>query len=54
MVDNIILGKRVCPKCNGTRRIKEKDGTIHVCFDCLMAGELDEHDKTFKDHGIRV
>jgi hypothetical protein len=38
-----------CPKCHGTGRIREKDGTIHICFDCLQAGRLDQHDKKLKD-----
>ena len=38
-----------CEKCKGTRRIKEKDGTIHICFDCLQSGRLDQHDKKLKD-----
>jgi DnaJ-class molecular chaperone len=40
---------RVCPKCNGKGTIKEKDGTIHICFDCLTSGRLDQHDKKLKD-----
>ncbi len=46
-----------CPKCKGERRIKEKDGTIHICFDCLNAGRLDQHDKKMKsaqDLGIKL
>jgi len=38
-----------CAKCNGTGRIKEKDGSIHICFDCLRNGNLDQHDKKLKD-----
>ena len=41
-------GRENCPKCKGTGRIKEKDGTIHVCFDCLMDGGMDQHDKNLK------
>ena len=37
-----------CDKCKGARRIKEKDGTIHICFDCLNSGRLDQHDKKMK------
>jgi len=43
----------VCPKCNNTGRVKEKDGTVHCCFDCLQSGRLDEHDKIIKDSGIK-
>lgn len=37
-----------CPKCHGTGRIKERDGTIHPCFDCLLAGHLDQHNSNLK------
>ena len=37
-----------CPKCKGTGRIMEKDGTIHICYDCLLEGRLDQHDKKLK------
>lgn len=37
-----------CSKCHGERNIKEKDGTIHICFQCLAAGRLDQHDKKIK------
>jgi hypothetical protein len=37
-----------CSKCNNTGKIKEKDGTIHICFDCLQSGRLDQHDKKLK------
>jgi hypothetical protein len=43
-----------CPKCHGKRRIQDKDGTVHLCFDCLANGKLDMHDKTFLDHNIRL
>jgi len=33
------IGK--CPKCNGTGRIRDRDG-IHVCFDCLNKGKFDQ------------
>lgn len=42
-----------CPKCNNTGIVKEKDGSVHCCFDCLAAGRMDEHDKNPKDSGIR-
>lgn len=37
-----------CQKCKGTGRIMEKDGTIHICYDCLLKGKLDQHDKKLK------
>ena len=49
----------LCPKCNNTFQIKEKNGTIHICFDCLVNGKMDQHgDKTkmrdAKDFNIRL
>ena len=29
-----------CPKCNGSGRVRDESG-IHTCFDCLIAGRLD-------------
>jgi len=48
--------KMVCEKCKGTGRIKEKDGTIHICFDCLRNGSMDQHGEKMrdaKDFGIK-
>ena len=41
--------ENLCEKCKGTFRVKEKDGTIHVCFSCLKKGLMDQHDKKIKD-----
>jgi len=46
--------KAKCPKCNGTGVVKEKDGTVHVCWDCLNAGRLDVHTKTLPDSKIKI
>ncbi len=43
-----------CPKCKGTGMVKEKDGTVHVCWDCLKEGRLDVHSKNLPDHKIRL
>jgi len=32
----------------------DKKGTIGPCWDCLMKGEMDQHDKHPKDSGIKV
>ena len=32
-----------CPKCHGAGMVKDKDGTIHICFDCLNAGVFEQH-----------
>lgn len=44
----------VCVKCRDTRRIMKSDGTIGPCFDCLIAGRMDQHDKNPKDSGIKI
>ncbi|MEM4330804.1 MAG: hypothetical protein QW273_02240 [Candidatus Pacearchaeota archaeon] len=41
--------KKPCSKCNNTGRIKEKDGTIRICYECLLNGNFDQHDKKLKD-----
>ena len=43
-----------CPKCKGTGKIQDKDGTIHTCWDCLGNDEFDQHSKTVKDSGISI
>jgi hypothetical protein len=43
-----------CAKCKGSGRIMEKDGVVHTCFDCLLAGRLDMHSKDIKDSGIKI
>ena len=42
-----------CPKCKGTGMVRDKDGTIHICFDCLNAGVFEQHGNP-KDSHIRV
>ena len=37
-----------CPKCKGTGRIRKEDGSIQTCFDCLLKGAMDQHDKKLK------
>ena len=51
MEKNNNFGK--CPKCHGTGIVKEKDGTVHTCFDCLNSGRLEQHGKP-KDTGIKL
>ncbi len=38
----------VCKKCKGTGIVKEEDGSVHTCFDCLLEGKMDQHDKKLK------
>ena len=49
--------KVVCEKCKGTGRVKKADGSISICFDCLLNGSIDQHDKKIrdaKDFGIKL
>lgn len=46
-----------CQKCHGKRQVTGKDGTISICFDCLAAGRLDQHDKKVKSQselGVKI
>ncbi len=45
---------RKCEKCKGTKRIKKADGTLQPCWECLMAGEMDQHSKDVKDSGLKI
>lgn len=48
------MANKNCPKCKGTGKVIEKDGTIHTCWDCLQKGELDQHSKEIKETNIIV
>jgi len=37
-----------CEKCKGEGRYRDKDGSIHTCFDCLLGGHMDQHEKKLK------
>ena len=43
-----------CPKCRGTGRVMERDGTIHPCWDCLLRGDMDQHSKDVKETGMQI
>ncbi len=43
-----------CTKCNDKKRIMRINGEISPCFDCLIAGRMDQHDKNPKDSGIAI
>jgi hypothetical protein len=43
-----------CPKCNGTGIVKEKDGSVHTCWDCLQKGQLDVHSEQVPDSKVKV
>ncbi|NCN87172.1 hypothetical protein GW932_05030 [archaeon] len=42
----------LCQECKGTGRVKDKDGTYHCCFKCLVEGKLNQHSRT-RDPKIR-
>ena len=44
--------KYICPKCQNKGMIKDKDGTVHTCFDCLNSNRFEQHGKP-EDTGIR-
>ncbi len=43
-----------CQKCRGTGIVKENEGGVHVCWDCLKEGKLDVHSKKLPDNNIRL
>lgn len=46
-----------CEKCHGKRQVIGKDGTVSICFACLQAGRLDQHDTKIRnasDFNIRL
>ena len=42
----------LCKKCFGKGIIKEKDGTVHTCFECLLNDRFEQHGNP-RDTGIR-
>lgn len=43
-----------CPKCKDSKTIMDSDGTIHTCFDCLVAGRLQAHVTEIKDTKLKI
>lgn len=43
-----------CPKCHGTGLVKEKNGSVHTCWDCLQNGELDVHSEKVPDSKVKI
>jgi len=43
-----------CPKCGGTGVVKEPDGSIHTCWDCLEEGKMDVHSERVPDSKIKI
>lgn len=48
------MADKNCKKCKGTGVVKERDGSIHTCWDCLESGEMDQHSKDIKDNKIKI
>ena len=46
--------KFLCDKCKDTGIVREKNGSVHTCWDCLRAGRLDVHSKHVKNSGIKI
>ena len=43
-----------CSKCGGTGIVKESDGSVHTCWDCLREGRMDVHPDKVSDSRIRI
>ncbi len=43
-----------CSKCNGTGVVKEKNGDVHICWDCLLNGKMDAHSAKVPDSKIEI
>ena len=43
-----------CPKCHGKGFFKQQNGTVQTCFDCLAAGDMDQHDENLKESDIKI
>ena len=50
----LFLMRNNCPKCNGTGIVKEEDGSVHTCWDCLMSGDMDVHSDKVADSKIKI
>jgi DnaJ-class molecular chaperone len=46
--------EEVCQKCKGTGMVKESDGSVHTCWDCMMAGRLNQHSDKLPDSKIKI
>jgi len=43
-----------CPKCRGTGIVKEEDGSVHTCWDCLQDGSMNVHSDNVADSKVRI
>ena len=48
------MSDEICAKCHGAGFVKEADGSVHTCWDCLQNGRLDSHSKQVKDSGVQI
>lgn len=48
------MADKNCPKCKGKGIVKEADGSVHTCWDCLLKGALDQHSKQIKESNILI
>ncbi|MEM4648053.1 MAG: hypothetical protein QXO12_01955 [Candidatus Pacearchaeota archaeon] len=48
------MADKNCPKCKGKGIVKEPDGTVHTCWDCLEKGALDQHSKQIEETNILI
>jgi len=49
-----MVEEEICEKCKGTGKILGRDGTIHICWDCLANGKFDQHGKDVRESGVKV
>ena len=43
-----------CPKCHDTGVVREKNGQIHTCWDCLEKGKLNVHSEKVQDSKVKI
>ncbi len=48
------MAEYICDKCHDTGMMRDADGSVHTCWDCLAAGRLDSHSKNVRDSGIQI
>lgn len=43
-----------CEKCKDTGKVKEANGEVHTCWDCLREGRLGQHSDKLPSHNVRI
>ena len=46
--------EKFCQECKGTGIMKDKDGSVHTCWTCLLEGRLDAHSKNLPDTNLNL